>query len=132
MEKVGNDGTDFVLRLLGKGGMDFDSEESYRDVARLGPCDEGVAELAQLLGWKVITTSIVHFSHEIPSSGRFRFARAIWEKSQEETLSSVIQRGEKGFIEEQCPIDARLRKSESSFCSAVVPLQRRKLNFRAK
>ncbi len=79
MEKVGDEGgADFLSRLMGRGGMDFDSERCYRweqgfdtldivciiyiffsflllcrDVARLGPCDEGVSELVEMLGWTV-------------------------------------------------------------------------------
>lgn len=33
-------------------GLDFDSEDKYRDVAHLGDCDEGCLKLAELLGWK--------------------------------------------------------------------------------
>ncbi len=30
LTKVGSTGNDFVLRLLGMGGMDYDSEDAYR------------------------------------------------------------------------------------------------------
>ena len=38
---------------LGSMGMDFESEDAYRDVAKLGTCDDGCVELAEMLGWKV-------------------------------------------------------------------------------
>ncbi len=45
---------DFMMRLLGRGGgMDFDSEDAYRDVAKLSTCDEGCRELTDKLGWAV-------------------------------------------------------------------------------
>ena len=40
-------------RLYGGGGMDFDSEDAYRDVAKLVKCDDGCKELAEKLGWEV-------------------------------------------------------------------------------
>ena len=54
LEKAGNERNDPIMRLMGYGGgMDFDSEEAYRDVAKLGTCDEGCLELAEAMGWKV-------------------------------------------------------------------------------
>eukprot|EP00096_Caligus_rogercresseyi_P005871 TRINITY_DN2191_c0_g2_i1.p1 TRINITY_DN2191_c0_g2~~TRINITY_DN2191_c0_g2_i1.p1 ORF type:complete len:352 (-),score=76.14 TRINITY_DN2191_c0_g2_i1:148-1203(-) len=53
MEVVGNEGgNDFILRLMGRGGMDFSSERRYRDVAEIGSCDAGCSKLAEALGWK--------------------------------------------------------------------------------
>ena len=57
MTKVGVEGHDpmaLMMRLLGRGGgaFDFDSKKNTRDVARIGPCDDGCRELADLLGWK--------------------------------------------------------------------------------
>lgn len=57
MTKVGeeSDSMAMLMRILGRGGggLDFDSEDNTRDVARLGTCDDGCLELAALLGWKV-------------------------------------------------------------------------------
>uniref|UniRef100_A0A8C5E417 NAD-dependent protein deacetylase sirtuin-2 n=1 Tax=Gouania willdenowi TaxID=441366 RepID=A0A8C5E417_GOUWI len=48
MEKAGQSGImDFG------GGMDFDSDKAYRDVAYISTCDDGCLALADLLGWKV-------------------------------------------------------------------------------
>uniref|UniRef100_A0A8D0ABY8 NAD-dependent protein deacetylase n=1 Tax=Sander lucioperca TaxID=283035 RepID=A0A8D0ABY8_SANLU len=45
---------DPLFGLLGfGGGMDFDSDKAYRDVAHISTCDEGCLALAELLGWKV-------------------------------------------------------------------------------
>lgn len=58
LEKVGvssGSGLDFLSRILSgvqSGGLDFDSEKAYRDVAILGTCDEGCESLANALGWK--------------------------------------------------------------------------------
>lgn len=43
-----------ILRLWGlmSGGLQLD-EESFRDVAWLGDCDDGCLELADRLGWGV-------------------------------------------------------------------------------
>jgi NAD-dependent deacetylase sirtuin 2 len=60
MTKAGDSATDLVMRLLGRGGMDFDSEDAYRDVAKLGTCDDGCKELAEKLGWKVRTPTNNH------------------------------------------------------------------------
>uniref|UniRef100_A0A8C6PEK0 NAD-dependent protein deacetylase n=1 Tax=Nothobranchius furzeri TaxID=105023 RepID=A0A8C6PEK0_NOTFU len=52
MEKAGEAGP--MLGLLGfGGGMDFDSDKAYRDVAHISTCDDGCLALAELLGWKV-------------------------------------------------------------------------------
>uniref|UniRef100_A0A671V2M2 NAD-dependent protein deacetylase sirtuin-2 n=1 Tax=Sparus aurata TaxID=8175 RepID=A0A671V2M2_SPAAU len=53
MEKAGQ--ADPLLGLLGfGGGMDFDSDKAYRDVAHISTCDDGCLALADLLGWKVL------------------------------------------------------------------------------
>ncbi|XP_072168087.1 NAD-dependent protein deacetylase sirtuin-2-like isoform X1 [Diadema setosum] len=50
-EKTGQ--TDPLMMMLGMGsGMDFDSDNKYRDVALLGSCDDGCKKLVELLGWK--------------------------------------------------------------------------------
>uniref|UniRef100_A0AAR2KMF8 NAD-dependent protein deacetylase sirtuin-2 n=1 Tax=Pygocentrus nattereri TaxID=42514 RepID=A0AAR2KMF8_PYGNA len=55
LEKTGQ--SDFASSLLGfGGGMDFDSDKAYRDVAQLSTCDDGCLALADLLGWKVTET----------------------------------------------------------------------------
>ncbi|KAG8589676.1 hypothetical protein GDO81_006490 [Engystomops pustulosus] len=51
-EKTGEGDSFFGLLGLG-GGMDFDSDKAYRDVAWLGTCDDGCLALADFLGWKV-------------------------------------------------------------------------------
>ncbi|XP_016108395.1 NAD-dependent protein deacetylase sirtuin-2 isoform X1 [Sinocyclocheilus grahami] len=51
MEKTGQ--SEFGMGLFGfGGGMDFDSDKAYRDVAYLSTCDDGCMALAELLGWK--------------------------------------------------------------------------------
>ena len=53
MPKAGQE-NNYLARLLGKGGgLDFDSEDCYRDVAKLGPCDDSCWEIAEAMGWKV-------------------------------------------------------------------------------
>ncbi|XP_054758706.2 NAD-dependent protein deacetylase sirtuin-2-like isoform X1 [Lytechinus pictus] len=51
MEKTGQ--VDPMMMMFGfSSGMDFDSDDKYRDVAYIGPCDEGCEKLADLVGWK--------------------------------------------------------------------------------
>ena len=38
--------------IIGDTGMMFDSPKNFRDVAILGPCDDGCLSLADKLGWK--------------------------------------------------------------------------------
>ncbi|XP_028857518.1 NAD-dependent protein deacetylase sirtuin-2 isoform X1 [Denticeps clupeoides] len=67
MEKTGE--SDFVAGLLGfGGGMDFDSDKAYRDVAQLGTCDEGCLALADLLGWKEELQELVKTEHDLIDS----------------------------------------------------------------
>ncbi|XP_062843486.1 NAD-dependent protein deacetylase sirtuin-2 [Trichomycterus rosablanca] len=62
MEKTGQ--SDFPMGLLGfGGGMDFDSDKAYRDVATLGTCDDGCLALADLLGWKAELQELVKREH---------------------------------------------------------------------
>ncbi|XP_074133952.1 NAD-dependent protein deacetylase sirtuin-2 isoform X1 [Sminthopsis crassicaudata] len=61
-EKTGQ--RDPFLGLMGMGGgMDFDSDKAYRDVAWLGDCDEGCLALADLLGWKKELEELVKKEH---------------------------------------------------------------------
>ncbi|CAH1261878.1 SIRT2 [Branchiostoma lanceolatum] len=61
-EKCGQ--VDPIMRMLGfGGGMEFDSENNYRDVAWLGDCDDGCKALAELLGWKEELEELVHREH---------------------------------------------------------------------
>lgn len=54
MTKAGNDSSNFLMRLMGGGGgLDFDSKDNYRDVAKLGTTDDGCKALAEALGWSV-------------------------------------------------------------------------------
>ncbi|XP_026797015.3 NAD-dependent protein deacetylase sirtuin-2 [Pangasianodon hypophthalmus] len=58
MEKSGQ--SDFGMGLLGfGGGMDFDSDKAYRDVAHLSTCDDGCLAIAELLGWKAELEELV-------------------------------------------------------------------------
>uniref|UniRef100_UPI00358ED4A8 NAD-dependent protein deacetylase sirtuin-2 isoform X1 n=1 Tax=Myxine glutinosa TaxID=7769 RepID=UPI00358ED4A8 len=62
MERSGQ--TDPIMAALGLGsGMDFDSENAYRDVAWLGKCDDGCLALAELLGWKEEFEALVTAEH---------------------------------------------------------------------
>jgi len=51
-ERAGQRDRLMMMLSLG-GGMDFDSEDNFRDVAWLGNCDEGCQMLANKLGWGV-------------------------------------------------------------------------------
>ncbi|XP_036005800.1 NAD-dependent protein deacetylase sirtuin-2 isoform X2 [Fundulus heteroclitus] len=62
MEKAGQ--ADPMLGLLGfGGGMDFDSDKAYRDVAHINTCDDGCLALADLLGWKSELEELVKKEH---------------------------------------------------------------------
>ncbi|KAK5928972.1 hypothetical protein CgunFtcFv8_010246 [Champsocephalus gunnari] len=62
MEKAGQ--ADPMLGLLGfGGGMDFESDKAYRDVAHISTCDDGCLALAELLGWKEELTELVKKEH---------------------------------------------------------------------
>uniref|UniRef100_A0A3Q2ZQI0 NAD-dependent protein deacetylase n=1 Tax=Kryptolebias marmoratus TaxID=37003 RepID=A0A3Q2ZQI0_KRYMA len=53
-----------TLGFLGfGGGMDFDSEKAYRDVAHISSCDDGCLALADLLGWKAELEELVKKEH---------------------------------------------------------------------
>ncbi|KAI4814946.1 hypothetical protein KUCAC02_005121 [Chaenocephalus aceratus] len=55
---------DPMLGLLGfGGGMDFESDKAYRDVAHISTCDDGCLALAELLGWKEELTELVKKEH---------------------------------------------------------------------
>lgn len=61
-EKTG-EGESFLGMLGFGGGMDFDSDKAYRDVAWLGNCDDGCLALADLLGWKKELEELVQQEH---------------------------------------------------------------------
>lgn len=62
MEKTGQ--ADPMLGMLGfGGGMDFDSDKAYRDVAQISTCDDGCLALADLLGWKSELEELVKKEH---------------------------------------------------------------------
>ncbi|XP_063306728.1 NAD-dependent protein deacetylase sirtuin-2 [Pelobates fuscus] len=61
-EKTGEGETFFSFLGLG-GGMDFDSDKAYRDVAWLGNCDDGCLALAESLGWKAELEELVKKEH---------------------------------------------------------------------
>uniref|UniRef100_A0A8C2G432 NAD-dependent protein deacetylase n=1 Tax=Cyprinus carpio TaxID=7962 RepID=A0A8C2G432_CYPCA len=50
------------------GGMDFDSDKAYRDVAHLSTCDDGCMALAELLGWKEELEQMVKREHALIDS----------------------------------------------------------------
>uniref|UniRef100_A0A8C5BL13 NAD-dependent protein deacetylase n=1 Tax=Gadus morhua TaxID=8049 RepID=A0A8C5BL13_GADMO len=62
MEKAGQADPFFGVLDFG-GGMDFDSEKAYRDVAHISTCDEGCLALADLLGWKGELEELVNSEH---------------------------------------------------------------------
>ncbi|XP_066508291.1 NAD-dependent protein deacetylase sirtuin-2-like isoform X1 [Hoplias malabaricus] len=71
MEKTGQ--SDFPMGLLGfGGGMDFDSDKAYRDVAHLSTCDDGCLALAELLGWKAELEELVKQEHALIDSKDFK------------------------------------------------------------
>ncbi|XP_058490849.1 NAD-dependent protein deacetylase sirtuin-2 [Solea solea] len=62
MERAGQ--AEPLLGLLGfGGGMDFDSDKAYRDVAHISSCDDGCLALADLLGWKAELEELVKQEH---------------------------------------------------------------------
>lgn len=61
-EKTGQGDSLFGMLGLG-GGMDFDSDKAYRDVAWLGNCDDGCLALAEFLGWKAELEELVKKEH---------------------------------------------------------------------
>ncbi|XP_056296937.1 NAD-dependent protein deacetylase sirtuin-2 isoform X1 [Pseudoliparis swirei] len=62
MEKAGQ--ADPLFGLIGfGGGMDFDSDKAYRDVAHISTCDDGCLALAELLGWKEELEELVKQEH---------------------------------------------------------------------
>uniref|UniRef100_A0A673HTV5 NAD-dependent protein deacetylase n=1 Tax=Sinocyclocheilus rhinocerous TaxID=307959 RepID=A0A673HTV5_9TELE len=67
MEKTGQ--SEFGMGLFGfGGGMDFDSDKAYRDVAYLSTCDDGCMALAELLGWKAELEEMVKREHALIDS----------------------------------------------------------------
>jgi NAD-dependent deacetylase sirtuin 2 len=58
LERAGEAPNSAITRLyrlagLGRGtGFNFDEETNYRDALYLGPCDDGVYALAEMLEWK--------------------------------------------------------------------------------
>ncbi|KAM9439353.1 NAD-dependent protein deacetylase sirtuin-2 [Clarias gariepinus] len=81
MEKAGQ--SDFPMGLLGfGGGMDFDSDKAYRDVAHLSTCDDGCLALAELLGWKAELEELVKREHALTDS------KDLKKKPEQESQSS--------------------------------------------
>ncbi|XP_076837196.1 NAD-dependent protein deacetylase sirtuin-2 [Brachyhypopomus gauderio] len=82
MEKTGQ--SDFVAGLLGfGGGMDFDSDKAYRDVAYINTCDDGCLALAELLGWKTELEELVKREHAVIDSKDTRKKDAATNQSSE-------------------------------------------------
>ena len=52
-EKVGNKNDVVRNFLYGGGGLYLDSPDNWRDLSLIGNCDEGVHEIANLLGFGV-------------------------------------------------------------------------------
>lgn len=67
MEKTGQSEFGMGLFSFG-GGMDFDSDKAYRDVAHLSTCDDGCMTLAELLGWKKELEEMVKREHALIDS----------------------------------------------------------------
>uniref|UniRef100_A0A8C2GC16 NAD-dependent protein deacetylase n=1 Tax=Cyprinus carpio TaxID=7962 RepID=A0A8C2GC16_CYPCA len=67
MEKTGQSEFGMGLFSFG-GGMDFDSDKAYRDVAHLSTCDDGCMALAELLGWKEELEQMVKREHALIDS----------------------------------------------------------------
>ncbi|KAK9962748.1 hypothetical protein ABG768_008100 [Culter alburnus] len=67
MEKTGQSEFGMGLFAFG-GGMDFDSDKAYRDVAHLSTCDDGCMALAELLGWKAELEEMVKREHALIDS----------------------------------------------------------------
>ncbi|XP_056330250.1 NAD-dependent protein deacetylase sirtuin-2 [Danio aesculapii] len=67
MEKTGQSEFGMGLFSFG-GGMDFDSDKAYRDVAHLSTCDDGCMALAELLGWKKELEELVKREHALIDS----------------------------------------------------------------
>ncbi|KAM8902578.1 NAD-dependent protein deacetylase sirtuin-2 isoform 2-T2 [Spinachia spinachia] len=62
MEKAGQ--ADPLFGLVGfGGGMDFDTDKAYRDVAHISTCDDGCLAFAELLGWKAELEELVKQEH---------------------------------------------------------------------
>ncbi|XP_042560017.1 NAD-dependent protein deacetylase sirtuin-2 isoform X1 [Clupea harengus] len=67
MEKTGE--SDFMSGMLGLGGgLDFESDKAYRDVAHISTCDDGCLALADLLGWKEELQELVNREHALIDS----------------------------------------------------------------
>ncbi|XP_071962034.1 NAD-dependent protein deacetylase sirtuin-2-like isoform X2 [Antedon mediterranea] len=63
LEKCG--AADPFMKMLGlSGGMDFESENNYRDVAEVSTCDDGCYKLAALLGWKGDLDKLIKTEHD--------------------------------------------------------------------
>ncbi|XP_036412184.1 NAD-dependent protein deacetylase sirtuin-2 [Colossoma macropomum] len=89
LEKTGQ--SDFPSGLLGfGGGMDFDSDKAYRDVAHLSTCDDGCLALADLLGWKAELEELVKREHALIDS---RDAKKKGEKSSQSSGASEKAKG---------------------------------------
>ncbi|XP_044139490.1 NAD-dependent protein deacetylase sirtuin-2 isoform X1 [Bufo gargarizans] len=89
-EKTGEGDSFFGLLGLG-GGMDFDSEKAYRDVAWLGHCDDGCLALADFLGWKAELEEMIKKEHAAIDAATEKSSP----KKTEEKKSPEKKQGEK-------------------------------------
>uniref|UniRef100_A0A8C5LQL8 NAD-dependent protein deacetylase sirtuin-2 n=1 Tax=Leptobrachium leishanense TaxID=445787 RepID=A0A8C5LQL8_9ANUR len=84
-----------LFSILGLGGgMDFDSEKAYRDVAWLGNCDDGCLALADSLGWKVCITCACSL-YKLFVNGHFQQPMQGKQENRPAAQTAVIQFGSK-------------------------------------
>lgn len=90
MEKAGQ--ADPLFGLLGfGGGMDFDSDKAYRDVAHISTCDDGCLALAELLGWKEELEELVKQEHaKIDSQDKKKAGESKAECSREVSSAASV------------------------------------------
>ncbi|XP_055519583.1 NAD-dependent protein deacetylase sirtuin-2 isoform X2 [Leucoraja erinacea] len=82
--------SDPMMALLGLGNsLDFDSEKAYRDVAYVGPCDDGCLALAELLGWKEELAEVVKKEHALIDSQEEGAQASAGPAAQEEKGSAL-------------------------------------------
>eukprot|EP00095_Tigriopus_kingsejongensis_P000011 snap_masked-scaffold342_size201858-processed-gene-1.5 protein:Tk00011 transcript:snap_masked-scaffold342_size201858-processed-gene-1.5-mRNA-1 annotation:"nad-dependent protein deacetylase sirtuin-2" len=59
LTKPADGGSDLLMRLFSGGGMNFSLETGYRDVAKIGTCDDGCLEIVKAMGWEVIPVLVL-------------------------------------------------------------------------
>lgn len=91
MEKTGQSEFGMGLFSFG-GGMDFDSDKAYRDVAHLSTCDDGCMALAELLGWKKELEELVKREHALIDS---KDAKKTDKEASQSSKSTTVAEAEK-------------------------------------